>query len=280
MEYIGKDLKKLRIQKGLSIDDIQEITKIRPEYIQAIEEENLERLPGEFYIKAFVKTYAEAVELDSVTLNEYIDTLSKDKQQNIPVDNNFYKVDSPPSKFGKWFLRSLVYILIVLVIFIIYIFVDINSDSENDNEDGIILDSRLNYSSDESNNSKSDVELPEIIIDEPEIINELSISEPETEMYRDTVLDKYMISNSQNENIQVKLKFTGRCWVSISDGGENGKEIFSKTFKAGEETENITISKLLWMNIGNVKWVDIYVNDQKIDPGNIETVKYITLEVK
>lgn len=276
MEYIGKQLKELRISKGLSIDDIQDITKIRSGYIQAIEEENLDKLPGEFYIKAFIKTYAEAIELDPNILDEYFETLPSKETNEIPVDNNFYKVESSPSKFGKWFLRSLVYILIILVIFIVYIFIGFNSDNED--EGGILLDSRLNYSSDNANDT-NDNNLPEIIIDEPETVKELSINKLETSKYGDTTLEKYVIS-SEGEEIKVKLKFNGRCWVSVSDGGVNGKQIFSKTFKADEETELISLNKSLWIHIGNVMWVDIYVNDQKIDPGTTETVKFISLEVE
>ncbi|MDG0793610.1 helix-turn-helix domain-containing protein [Cohnella ginsengisoli] len=50
---------------GYTLDDIQEITKIRKRYLEAIESGDYKVLPGSFYVRAFVKTYAETVGLDA-----------------------------------------------------------------------------------------------------------------------------------------------------------------------------------------------------------------------
>lgn len=52
--YSGAVLAKVRNLKGLSLDDLAELTKIRKTYIQYIEEENFEFLPAPVYIKGFV----------------------------------------------------------------------------------------------------------------------------------------------------------------------------------------------------------------------------------
>ena len=55
---IGEQLKAARLEKQLSLDDIQEITKIQRRYLSAIEENNLSVLPGDFYVRAFIRQYA------------------------------------------------------------------------------------------------------------------------------------------------------------------------------------------------------------------------------
>lgn len=64
MYSIGDRLKDARMSKGYTIEDIQEKTKIKARYIKAIEEDNLDILPGESYGKTFVKLYAEELGFD------------------------------------------------------------------------------------------------------------------------------------------------------------------------------------------------------------------------
>lgn len=68
MSDLGQQLKDARLQKGLSLEDVQEMTKIRKRYLEAIEQGDFKVLPGTFYVRAFIKTYAEAVGLDPEAL--------------------------------------------------------------------------------------------------------------------------------------------------------------------------------------------------------------------
>ncbi|MCQ4087251.1 helix-turn-helix domain-containing protein [Saccharibacillus sp. JS10] len=68
MSDLGQQLKEARLQKGLSLEDVQEVTKIRKRYLEAIEQGDFKVLPGSFYVRAFIKTYAEAVDLDPEAL--------------------------------------------------------------------------------------------------------------------------------------------------------------------------------------------------------------------
>ena len=61
MTELGKILKEAREAKGLSLDDLQQITKIQKRYLIGIEEGNYDMMPGKFYVRAFIKQYAEAV---------------------------------------------------------------------------------------------------------------------------------------------------------------------------------------------------------------------------
>lgn len=77
---IGKKLQKARQAKGYTLDDLQQITKIQKRYLIAIEDEKFDELPGDFYVRAFVKQYADTVGLDGDDLiKEYDDDLPKAK---------------------------------------------------------------------------------------------------------------------------------------------------------------------------------------------------------
>lgn len=72
MSGIGEKLRKAREAKGLSISDIEKTTKIQSRYLEAIENNEFDKLPGDFYVRAFIRQYAQIVGLDGKELlNEY-----------------------------------------------------------------------------------------------------------------------------------------------------------------------------------------------------------------
>ena len=62
---IGQELQQARLDRGLSLDDIQQSTKIQKRYLAAIESGQFDQLPGAFYERAFVRQYATAVGIDA-----------------------------------------------------------------------------------------------------------------------------------------------------------------------------------------------------------------------
>lgn len=72
MPDIGNTLREARIRRGLSIADVEAITKIRGKYLEALEENDFEVIPGPTYVKGFLRTYALLLELDADALvSEY-----------------------------------------------------------------------------------------------------------------------------------------------------------------------------------------------------------------
>ena len=61
----GQTLREVRESQGLSLDDIAARTKISIQYLQAIEQEDIDNFPAKVYLKSFLKQYAEAISLDS-----------------------------------------------------------------------------------------------------------------------------------------------------------------------------------------------------------------------
>ncbi|MBM3725975.1 MAG: DUF4115 domain-containing protein [Acidobacteria bacterium] len=61
MASLGEKLKRERERLGIALPDLAERTKIASRYLEAIENNDLSCLPGEFFHRAFVKQYGAAV---------------------------------------------------------------------------------------------------------------------------------------------------------------------------------------------------------------------------
>ena len=70
---VGSMLRSARLQKGLSLEAVEAETRIRRRFLEAIEEERYDQLPGVVYARGFVKLYARAVGLDPARVTELFD---------------------------------------------------------------------------------------------------------------------------------------------------------------------------------------------------------------
>ncbi|MBP2666443.1 MAG: putative transcriptional regulator [Firmicutes bacterium] len=68
MDTIGNMLYTERRKKGLEIVDAEQATGIRGVYLQALEQGKYEVLPGEVYVKGFIRNYGNYLELDGAHL--------------------------------------------------------------------------------------------------------------------------------------------------------------------------------------------------------------------
>ena len=72
MPDIGESLREARMRARIDISEIEAQTKIRAKYLRALENEEWDLLPGPTYVKSFLRTYAEALDLDAKLLvDEY-----------------------------------------------------------------------------------------------------------------------------------------------------------------------------------------------------------------
>lgn len=69
-DSVGTKLRKARSRRKLSLADAEAATKIRGRYLQAIENDEWDQLPGDTYARAFVRTYGRFLGLDGERLAE------------------------------------------------------------------------------------------------------------------------------------------------------------------------------------------------------------------
>lgn len=67
-ESVGKLLKRTREEKNLSLDEAARATKIRKDFLLAIEDDQFEALPGPVFARGFIRSYGEYLALDAQSL--------------------------------------------------------------------------------------------------------------------------------------------------------------------------------------------------------------------
>ena len=114
MFEIGGSLREARLKRELTPADVQKAIRIRDRYLQALEEERWELLPGDAYVKGFLRTYADYLGLDgNLYVEEYNSRFARpDEPQLVP--ERFARTSGPFAGVG--FLRPLVAVGIIVAI--------------------------------------------------------------------------------------------------------------------------------------------------------------------
>lgn len=61
---VTPDVSVIREQRGVSLRWIADMTKILMFYLEAIENREFEKLPGEFYTRSYIRQYCKAIDFE------------------------------------------------------------------------------------------------------------------------------------------------------------------------------------------------------------------------
>jgi cytoskeletal protein RodZ len=79
-------LASIRRNRGLTLEQISQNTKISVRALQAIEEGEFKKLPGGIYNTSYIRQYARAIEFDESELLAYYQSRIEVIPDNFPVD--------------------------------------------------------------------------------------------------------------------------------------------------------------------------------------------------
>ena len=112
---LGNFLKGEREKQGLSQDQVAQITRLRQNFLSALENEDLDNLPPPVFVKGFIRSYAQAVGFDAKkAIDLYEKIAPAEEKQPKPLIG--YETSKRKTEF---FLIPL--ILVVASIIVIYI---------------------------------------------------------------------------------------------------------------------------------------------------------------
>jgi cytoskeleton protein RodZ len=117
MGEIGEILRERRMALKIDVHDVEEATKIRAKYLRALENEEYNLLPGNAYVKSFLRTYAEYLELDSRAL------VDQYRAQGPPQDDDPMVYVPSKESAGRPPARWLILAALLIVVIVVILFV-------------------------------------------------------------------------------------------------------------------------------------------------------------
>jgi cytoskeletal protein RodZ len=63
MTSVGQYLQKLRVEKGMSVEEVSRSTRVPVASVERIEADRFGELPGEVFVRGFLRSYARAVDV-------------------------------------------------------------------------------------------------------------------------------------------------------------------------------------------------------------------------
>ncbi|KHF38665.1 transcriptional regulator [Halalkalibacter okhensis] len=278
MSELGQHLKEVREEKQISLDDLQRTTKIQKRYLIAIEEGRFDTLPGIFYARAFVKTYAEAIGLDPDPLfDQYRHELPNPQREavTLPSRTERSKPSSVPKKRAKKgsFLSALIAIVFIAIIIV---GIWLMAQGGGTDEDGAIApDDSENLEADFSDEVGTAPEEEEDEEVEEQEVEETPVDdETEEEVESESEMTISFIESSGNTSFfeletgqlsDVRIEVTGeRSYIDV-------KNALGKTFYTGTPTEGDVITpevegeERVIFNFGASQFVELYIDDQLLE---------------
>ncbi|OIS70436.1 hypothetical protein A4A36_10570 [Bacillus subtilis] len=293
MTELGIRLKEAREEKAMSLDDLQAATKIQKRYLTALEEGNYDIIPGKFYVRAFIKQYAEAVGLDADQLFEehkkdIPNTYHDDVSEKISGMNLQKEMPKPASKALELLPTILVILGVIVVIAIVYAIIQFanhkNSDDHNAASEKAITQSESKYEipkdstlkENQNNSSEKETDTKKENEDKKKEndSDKLEIKAAGTE----GSLTTYEVSGA--DKIELELKAADSSWIRVRD--ENSSSLKEGTLKKDETyKKDITDQKQVEIRTGYAPNLKIKINGKvlsyELDPKKVmaQTIKIV-----
>ncbi|WP_408635042.1 RodZ domain-containing protein [Paenibacillus phocaensis] len=311
---LGQQLREARLARGLSLDDVQEMTKIRKRYLEAIEMGDYKVLPGSFYVRAFIKTYAETVGLDA-------DELLAEHRQNVPstapeptMEPVIQKRRSRQhnERNSKWLSTTLMWSFAVLILIVIYMYFSVwgnNKDQAEGNKEpdptpvtqgktptdanpngtnagngagtGGDAVGGNNGAANGTNNatdpgSNNGTNAGNTGNETPDETGEQKITVVPDGKEGSTT--KFKIQNPGAQPVQVVITASGESWVEVRKGSKSGEKLYFGKTQDGDVLTYDIAPEGLYILSGNSPKTAISVAEQPIEDGKTTSRFFLSLD--
>ena len=121
MTTFGQDLKRERELRGISLAEIADFSKISLRLLRALEDNQLSILPGKFFTRGIIRTYAKYLGLEEeAVLNQYYEIIQSQENQNkVKVSKKEYTPEASKQK-RKLTSFSICVLFILVILFSLF----------------------------------------------------------------------------------------------------------------------------------------------------------------
>jgi len=279
MDEIGQKLRNARIKKGYTIDDLQQITKIQKRYLIAIEEGQFDHLPGDFYVRAFIKQYSDAVGMSSDDLlEEYKAEIpnSQPTQEATPEETKTRSIKEESNSFFSNLGNFIPQIIVGIVIIVIIAVIAFGMVHRNQSASSVTIPKDNTTQTTKKTTKKTATKKTTKKAATKKDTTALSVKESGTE-------GTYTIKNAPADGLKVTVTGkTGQAWIQFSEGTNT---TWQQALSADEKKETTVPADTTTFTIqtGNVNNTEITIGDQKLDLTTADSssiVKTLTFNIE
>lgn len=260
MENIGAKLKKKRLEKGFTLEDVQKKTKIHLNILKAIEEDSLVNL-SPIYIKGFLKIYCKLLGVDP---DDYISGIkAKEIVKAAEPKPLPEKENKPAAALDKQepvipgvikFIQSKIK-LISFIIIVIVVSISLFNLGKN-----IVLKIKSlpkKQKEEKARVKKTQLPLPVNTSKHATKVNPVKVQKPQIEQA--TVVNPMRLEATP-ALIKLGIRAKEDCWMQVKT---DGKVIFQNNLKKGR-FENWQAKEKIELSLGNAGVVELEVNGKFI----------------
>jgi len=278
---LGTRLKEARLSKGYSLDDLQEITKIQKRYLVGIEEGNYSIMPGSFYVRAFIKQYADAVGLNAEEIletykSELPGTKNDQVSQSMTNSPSRRKVSKGPSnKMMESMPKIIVGLFIIVIIVVIWVLMQSKNNAMPDVKDDIPseieYDTKVKPIDTEKEKEKEDKKAQANAKQDSKDSAKETSDEKQTEEVKQSIsagaieadgaTTSYTLAGT--DTFKIRIEVSGPTFIGIRN--QQQQEILTDTrvYNAGEVVEfDATSQNYARIRLGNSAQAKVYINDE------------------
>lgn len=276
---VGERLTAARLASGLTINEIQQITKIQIRYLDAIEQNQYANLPGAFYVRAFIRQYAHAVGEDADELIDIYDgkiepyapdpeelpkipVVKKVESQRITRHENRVKSSLPFIVLGIF-----AFAIIAIMLYFMFAYQGIKPMIDTDNSIKVdrIFESSSSKSKERSSSSLNNSKTKESSTSSGGTgkNQKIEISKVSESGNNITLLAKNISGQAE---IQVKAAEGQRTWIQVNDANQTA--LYSGTVEAANPFKPLKLTegmKQFSIIVGAPANTEITINGTKVD---------------
>jgi len=270
---IGDRLRQARLNKNISIDELQRITKIQKRYLEAIETGEFDRLPGDYYVRSFLREYAAvvgengdflvAVFDDEATFDE--DLPQRPRPETVKGSRKAMHVEEARKKTVMDYLPMILLGLIALTIISIVGYMTWQDRKaapmiENPKPASVVI------------NKSSTSSLEEVATETRSSTQETRTTESEEKEKKMTIeritstqrKAEFVVTEAKSPVVITMKGKNDRCWIGITADGSG--YLFQQTLSATDE-ETFTLpagAEKVEISLGMSANIDIEVNGETL----------------
>jgi cytoskeletal protein RodZ len=252
---LGDTLREAREGRGLTLKDAEDALKIRSKYLQALEQDDFEVIPGPTFVRAFLRTYASFLGLDTERLMEeyfsQFEPRAQEKHALLSRSGSSRARDRGPRRQPNYVVVGLVAVAIIVVLALVF---------RSRGHEPAVLDPAAVTTTTAAGSTS-----PVTTANSGGTTTSKQGTATTSGGQGDSSASTVAPAGGSDGALHLVVRASGnRCFVTVRQESPTGKTLFSGTLEKGDEL-SYSYHGQYYLNIGEPSAVQLLVDGQPVE---------------